>query len=150
MNSGHSQPTKPITSSNHDATTNPEHDYIYSTITNKIKILEGAEDNYPDEKAQSAAIQIMNIAESVNENDILLVLVSGGGSALLPLPVAEITLEDKLQTTKILSNKGATIVELNTVRKHLSRIKGGKLAQAAYPASVRNACYPISRYCECV
>ena len=83
----------------------------------------------------------MKIAESVDENDILLVLVSGGGSALLPLPVSEITLQEKLQTTKILSGKGATIVELNTVRKHLSRIKGGKLAHAAYPASV---CIPYT------
>ena len=90
----------------------------------------------PDENAQRAATEIMKIAESVQENDILFVLVSGGGSALLPLPVSEILLEEKSQTTRILSKKGASIVELNTVRKHLSRIKGGKLAQAAYPASV--------------
>ena len=104
---------------------------------NKIEVIEGAMNNYPDENAQSAAVKIMKVAESVKKNDILLVLVSGGGSALLPLPVSEITLQEKLQATKILSNKGATIVELNTVRKHLSKIKGGKLAQAAYPASVR-------------
>ncbi|XP_028403959.1 glycerate kinase-like isoform X2 [Dendronephthya gigantea] len=107
-----------------------------SSNGNKIEIIEGAKDNFPDENAQRAAIKIMKIAESVKENDILLVLVSGGGSALLPLPVSEILLEEKNQTTRILSKKGASIVELNTVRKHLSRIKGGKLAQAAYPASV--------------
>lgn len=103
---------------------------------NKVEIIEAAKDNYPDEKAQSAARKIMNIAQSVKKEDILVVLVSGGGSALLPLPVSDITLEEKLQTTKVLSKKGASIFELNTVRKHLSQIKGGKLAEAAYPASV--------------
>ena len=114
-----------------------EENLSISNINSRIEVVEGAKDNYPDENAQSAALKIMNIAESVKKSDILLVLVSGGGSALLPLPVSEITLLEKIQTTKILSRKGATIFELNTVRKHLSRIKGGKLALAAYPASVR-------------
>lgn len=107
-----------------------------SASLNKIEIIEGAKDNFPDNRALGAAMKIMNIAQSVKEKDILVVLVSGGGSSLLPLPVSGITLEEKLQTTKILSKKGASIFELNTVRKHLSQIKGGKLAQAAYPALV--------------
>ncbi|CAB3990167.1 Hypothetical predicted protein, partial [Paramuricea clavata] len=133
-NLGRFQATKQINSTDSDTTTDQKQGNAY-TNTNKIEIIEGAKNNYPDEDAQSAAMKIMKIAESVEKNDILLVLVSGGGSALLPLPVSEITLQEKLQTTKILSKKGATIVELNTVRKHLSRIKGGKLAQTAYPAS---------------
>ena len=132
MNLGCFQPAKQINATESPPTLgNP-----YTGNANKIEVIEGAMNNYPDENAQSAADKIMKIAKSVEKNDILLVLVSGGGSALLPLPVSEITLEEKLQTTKILSNKGATIAELNTVRKHLSQIKGGKLAQAAYPASV--------------
>ncbi len=145
MNLGCLQPTKKMKSADCNATTGPKQENTYITLnTNKIEVIEGAKDNYPDENAQRAAVKIMKIAESVEKNDILLVLVSGGGSALLPLPVSEITLQEKLQTTKLLSNKGATIVELNTVRKHLSRIKGGKLAQAAYPASVRS----ISKACN--
>lgn len=139
---GRFQPTKQINSTDSHTTTHDQKQGNAYTNTNKIEIIEGAKNNYPDEDAQSAAMKIMKIAESVEKNDILLVLVSGGGSALLPLPVSEITLQEKLQTTKILSNKGATIVEMNTVRKHLSRIKGGKLAQTAYPASVR-ICYSV-------
>ena len=122
----------------HDAKTGSQQGNLsVSNSNDRIEIVEGAKDNYPDENAQSAALKIIKIAESVKNSDILLVLVSGGGSALLPLPVSEITLQEKIQTTKILSRKGATIFELNTVRKHLSQIKGGKLALAAYPASVR-------------
>ena len=63
-------------------------------------------------------------------------IILGGGSALLPCPVAPISLEEKLQVTKALARKGATIAELNTVRKNLSTLKGGGLAQLAYPAQV--------------
>ena len=67
---------------------------------------------------------------------ILFLIILGGGSALLPCPVAPISLEEKIQVTKALARKGATITELNTVRKHLSTLKGGGLAQLAYPAQV--------------
>ena len=63
-------------------------------------------------------------------------LISGGGSALLPFPVPGITLEEKLKTIKALASSGATIHELNTIRKNLSDLKGGKLAKAAFPAKV--------------
>ena len=101
-----------------------------------IEILEGARNNLPDEMAQHAASRIKEVAESVGDKDILLVLISGGGSALLPYPVAGIMLEEKLKTIKVLASSGATIHELNTVRKNLSDLKGGKLAKAAFPAKV--------------
>ena len=68
-------------------------------------------------------------------------LISGGGSALLPFPAAGITLEEKLKTIKAVASSGATIHELNTVRKNLSDLKGGKLAKAAFPAKV---CIPLN------
>lgn len=86
--------------------------------------------------AQYAASRIKEVAESMSNQDILLVLISGGGSALLPYPVEGITLEEKLKTIKVLASRGANIHELNTVRKNLSDIKGGKLAEAAFPAKV--------------
>lgn len=101
-----------------------------------IEIIEGAKNNLPDEMAQYAASRIKEVAESMSNQDILLVLISGGGSALLPYPVEGITLEEKLKTIKVLASRGATIHELNTVRKNLSDIKGGKLAEAAFPAKV--------------
>lgn len=67
-------------------------------------------------------------------------LISGGGSALLPFPVPGITLEEKLTTIKALASSGATIHELNTIRKNLSDLKGGKLAKTAFPAKV---CTPL-------
>lgn len=105
-----------------------------------ITILEGAKNNLPDEKAQYAAGRIKEVAESAGDDDILLVLISGGGSALLPFPIPGITLEEKLKTVKALASSGATIHELNTVRKNLSDLKGGKLAKAAFPAKV---CTPL-------
>lgn len=112
---------------------------IDSSILSKdspITLLEGAKNNLPDEKAQYAASRIKEVAESVGDDDILLVLISGGGSALLPFPAAGITLEEKLKTIKAVASSGATIHELNTVRKNLSDLKGGKLAKAAFPAKV--------------
>ncbi|XP_071960134.1 glycerate kinase-like isoform X2 [Antedon mediterranea] len=105
-------------------------------LESKVKVVEGAADNLPDEPAMNAAKEIASVAENVGEDDILIVLISGGGSALLPLPVDPVTLNDKLQATKILARSGATIQELNTVRKKLSKLKGGGLARLAKPAKV--------------
>ncbi|XP_038627087.1 glycerate kinase [Tachyglossus aculeatus] len=102
----------------------------------RIQVFEGAENNLPDRDAQRAALAIRDLAEGLSANDLLLVLISGGGSALLPAPIPPITLEEKQMLTKLLAARGATIQELNTIRKALSQLKGGGLARAAYPAQV--------------
>lgn len=72
----------------------------------------------------------------------VLTISAGGGSALLPAPIPPITLEEKQTLTKLLAARGATIQELNTIRKALSQLKGGGLAQAAYPAQVHESLLP--------
>jgi len=84
--------------------------------------------NEPTEAGAAGAAEILRIVESLGPDDLCLCLISGGGSALMPAPVAGITLADKLAVTRHLSAAGANIEELNTVRKQLSRIKGGGLA----------------------
>ncbi|XP_070699337.1 glycerate kinase [Pempheris klunzingeri] len=101
-----------------------------------IKVMEGAKHNLPDDDAQKAAEEIKQLASSLTEKDLLLVLISGGGSALLPAPIAPISLQEKLEVTRKLAAAGATIQELNTVRRALSFLKGGGLAQFAHPAQV--------------
>ncbi|XP_013913762.1 PREDICTED: glycerate kinase [Thamnophis sirtalis] len=102
----------------------------------RIQVLEGARDNLPDKEALEAARAILELAKSLTADDLLLVLISGGGSALLPAPIPPATLEDKTTITRLLASKGATIQELNTVRKALSLSKGGGLARVAHPAQV--------------
>lgn len=87
-------------------------------------------DNRPTAEGVEGSKKILEIARSLDADDLLLVLISGGGSALLPLPVEGVSLEDKLAVTKLLQERGATINEMNCVRKHLSQIKGGRLAGA--------------------
>lgn len=96
----------------------------------------------PDAAGRHAADEVEALARGLGEGDLLLLLISGGASALLPAPVAGLTLADKAHTTSLLLRAGATIVELNAVRKHLSRLKGGGLAHAAAPARV--ACLALS------
>lgn len=91
---------------------------------------------FPDAAGIEGAERILGLAGEANEDDLVIFLISGGGSALLPLPSEGITLEEKQETTRILTDCGATIHELNSIRKHISRIKGGRLAQAAYPATL--------------
>jgi hydroxypyruvate reductase/glycerate 2-kinase len=85
--------------------------------------------NQPTEAALAGTNEILRIAESAGPNDVMLCLISGGGSALLPAPVPGVSLVDKQQVTKFLHECGATIQEMNAVRKHLSRIKGGGLVR---------------------
>lgn len=80
--------------------------------------------------------KIIAAARDLGHNDLAIVLISGGGSAMLTAPVLGITLEDKIKTTKMFLKCGATIQEMNVVRKHLSQVKGGRLASLLYPATV--------------
>ena len=93
-----------------------------------VRVIEGAAGNLPDEKALEAANIIKDKVQSLTDDDVLLVLITGGGSALLPLPVTPITLDEKSELIKRLSRAGATINELNVVRIAISQVKGGKLA----------------------
>ena len=90
----------------------------------------------PDENGLKGARKIIELAGRAGSNDLIIYLISGGGSALAPLPADGISLEDKMMVSDLLLKAGATINELNTVRKHLSAIKGGLLAKAASPATV--------------
>jgi glycerate 2-kinase len=92
----------------------------------------------PDREGELGAQEMLALAEQATQRDLLLVLTSGGGSSLLPVPHKEITLRDKQILTERFLLSGAPIEELNTVRKHISGIKGGWLARAAAPATVLN------------
>ena len=101
----------------------------------KVRVIEAAHP-IPDLAGVEGARQIAAIAEQATAHDLLFFLVSGGGSALLPYPLDGLTLADKQAVTQLLLRSGATIRETNTVRRHLSKLKGGKLAQIAYPAQM--------------
>ena len=90
----------------------------------------------PDEKSMQAAARILALAESLGEKDLLFFLISGGGSAQVAYPAGGISLAEKRELTDRLLKAGADIGELNAVRKHLSLVKGGRLAKAAFPATV--------------
>jgi len=92
----------------------------------------------PDQRGIEGAEEMLSLVQAAGERDLVLCLISGGGSALMVSPAAGITLEDKQAVTKLLLACGADIHEINTIRKHLSRIKGGGLAGLAYPATVVN------------
>ena len=98
-------------------------------LSSKIKVLEGAEGNLPDHASMKAAQQIKDKVSSMTSNDVLFCLITGGGSALLPLPAHPITLEEKCSLIKKLSHNGASINELNIVRIAISQVKGGKRAE---------------------
>ncbi|XP_060072763.1 glycerate kinase-like [Ylistrum balloti] len=102
----------------------------------KITVYEGAKNNLPDKESHQAAEAIWDLVKNSNKNNLLLVLVSGGGSALLPLPQPPITLEESAELTNILSTHGATINDLNIVRKQTEVLKGGGLARDAKPCKV--------------
>ena len=107
----------------------------FTSDTRVIEMLEGGHP-VPTEGSVSAASRALELAQSATENDVVLVLMSGGASALWTAPVGNVTLEEKQQVTRGLLASGARISEINCVRKHLSLIKGGRLAHAAAPARV--------------
>ncbi len=107
----------------------------YTVPTRRIRLLEAGHP-VPDERGAAAARAIHALARSAGAEDLVLVLVSGGGSALTPAPVPPITLGDKQAMTRWLLAAGATINQLNVIRKHASLLKGGQLARAASPARV--------------
>lgn len=90
----------------------------------------------PDKEGHAATRKMLKMLEGVDDKTFILFLVSGGASALLVAPWGNLTLDDKQKITDLLLKAGASIEELNTIRKHLSRVKGGRLAQLAYPAKV--------------
>ena len=90
----------------------------------------------PDANGESGAKRMAEIAERASADDLVICLISGGASALLPLPAPPVTLEQTQKLTKLLLHSGANIHEMNTVRKHISLVKGGQLARSAYPATV--------------
>ena len=109
--------------------------YGYRLPTERLEVVEAAHP-VPDQAGREAAKRIFEAVQGLTEDDLVLALISGGGSALLAAPAEGISLEDKQAVNKALLASGATISEMNTVRKHLSAIKGGRLARAAYPANV--------------
>jgi len=100
-----------------------------------IEIIESAHP-VPDRHGVEGARRVLAAVQGLTADDLVLCLISGGGSALMPLPADGLTLDDKQAVTRALLKSGANIVEMNIVRKHLSGIKGGRLAAAAYPAQV--------------
>ncbi|MGH7032629.1 MAG: glycerate kinase type-2 family protein, partial [Stellaceae bacterium] len=109
--------------------------YGHALPCRKIEVVEAAHP-VPDEAGVAAAGRILELVRGLSGDDLVLCLLSGGASALLTLPAPGIALADKQSLTRTLLRSGATIGEINTVRKHLSHIKGGRLAKRAQPARV--------------
>ena len=109
--------------------------YGYAVPCRRIEIVE-ASHPVPDAAGMAAAQRMLQMVAGLNEDDLVLCLISGGGSSLLPLPAPGLTLADKQEVNRALLKSGATISEMNCVRRHLSAIKGGRLAAACHPARV--------------
>ena len=109
--------------------------YGYNVPTKRIEVVEAAHP-VPDEAGRKAAERMLGMVQGLSADDLVLFLVSGGGSALLSLPAPGLTLADKQAINKALLKSGANITEMNCVRKHLSAVKGGRLAAACAPAKV--------------
>jgi hydroxypyruvate reductase len=107
----------------------------YAVPTRKVRIVEAGHP-VPDARGEQAARAILERVRGMSEHDVVVMLISGGGSALMPTPAPPVTLDEKRAVTRLLLAAGANITELNAVRKHLSLIKGGQLARAAAPARV--------------
>ena len=108
---------------------------------NCFRALEGAAYNLPDHNSENSAKQILSLVTSATANDLIIILITGGGSALLSLPEGDITIEEKKVTIATLANAGASIEEVNRVRQCISKTKAGKLGIAAYPAKVTMVIY---------
>lgn len=106
------------------------------TLPTRIIELVEAGHPVPDQRGRAAAERVLRLARSAGPRDLVVFLISGGGSALLPAPAPPVTLEEKQDVTRRLLGAGTTIGELNAVRKHLSLLKGGQLARAASPAPI--------------
>ena len=109
--------------------------HTQGTLLNNIEIFEAGHP-IPDEKGVAATKQAISLLGNGDRQTLVLCLISGGGSALLAAPCSGITLGEKQQVTGLLLKAGANIHELNTVRKHISAIKGGRLAEIAYPSKI--------------
>jgi hydroxypyruvate reductase len=109
--------------------------YGHGLPTKRIEVVEAAHP-IPDEAGQRAALEILTLVQGLGPDDLVICLLSGGGSALLAAPAPGLALADKQEVTRSLLKSGATIAEINCVRKHLSAIKGGRLALACHPAAV--------------
>jgi len=109
--------------------------YGHGAPTKGIEIVE-ASHPVPDEAGEAAAKRMLGLVAGLGPDDLVLALISGGGSSLLPMPLAGLSLADKQAVNKALLKSGATIGEMNCVRRHLSGIKGGRLAVACAPAKV--------------
>jgi glycerate 2-kinase len=109
--------------------------YGYAVPCKRIEIVEAAHP-VPDAAGQAAAQRIVELVSGLAPDDLVIALISGGGSSLLALPAPGLTLDDKQNVNRALLKSGATISEMNCVRRHLSAIKGGRLAAACHPAQV--------------
>ena len=109
--------------------------YGYALPLRRIRVVEAGHP-LPDAAGQRGVEELLDLVRGAGPDDLVLCLISGGGSALMPAPVGEMSLDDEITVTGLLLRSGAAIQEVNTVRKHLSRIKGGRLAAAASPACV--------------
>lgn len=109
--------------------------YGHAVKCDHIEVVEAAHP-VPDQAGRAAAERMLKLAESATADDLVLCLISGGASALLTLPASGLSLDDKQAINRALLDSGADITQMNTVRKHLSAIKGGRLAAAAHPADV--------------
>ena len=107
--------------------------YGYAVPCQRIEIVEAAHP-VPDAAGLAAAQRLLKTVEGLSKDDLVLCLISGGGSSLMPLPIDGLTLEHKQAVNRELLKSGATIGEMNVVRRHLSAIKGGRLAAACHPA----------------
>ena len=109
--------------------------YEHGADCDKIEVVEAAHP-VPDDAGERVARRVLELVSGLSEDDRVIFLLSGGGSSLLALPAEGITLKDKQAINKALLRSGAAIDEMNCVRKHLSAIKGGRLAKASWPATV--------------